>query len=111
MEYFLSKVCSPEWNERQDAGRALSVATNTLVREFPEWEPEIQAYYGQWEEMIAGEIPGTSELLAKLSDSGIRLFALSNWSLETFPLISGKFPALKRFEKIFLSGEAKDGEA
>jgi 2-haloacid dehalogenase len=110
MEYFLSNVCSLEWNELQDAGRELSVATDTLVHEFPEWESEIRAYYSQWEKMIAGEIPGVSELLAELSDLEIRLFALSNWSLETFPLISGKFPALKRFEKIFLSGEAKSAK-
>jgi HAD superfamily hydrolase (TIGR01509 family) len=67
-------------------------------------------YYGQWEEMIAGDIPGVSELLGELADLQIRLFALSNWSLETFPLISGKFTALKRFEKIFLSGEAKSAK-
>lgn len=110
MEYFLSNVCSPEWNELQDAGRELSVATDILVREFPEWESEIRAYYGQWEEMIAGDIPGVSELLAELSDLEIRLFALSNWSLETFPFILGQFPALKSFEKIFLSGEAKSAK-
>lgn len=110
MEYFLSNVCSLEWNELQDAGRELSVATDTLVREFPEWEPEIRAYYGQWEEMIAGDIPEVPELLGELAYLRIRLFALSNWSLETFPLISGKFTALKSFEKIFLSGEAKSAK-
>jgi 2-haloacid dehalogenase len=51
-----------------------------------------------------------SELLGELADLQIPLFALSNWSLETFPLISGKFTALKRFEKIFLSGEAKSAK-
>jgi len=106
MEFFLTNICSTEWNELQDAGRALSEATESRVREYPEWEPEIRAYYGRWREMIAGEISGTDELLGELSRMRIRLFALSNWSLETFPLISGQFRVLEKFERIFLSGEA-----
>jgi 2-haloacid dehalogenase len=107
MEQFLKTVCPLEWNELQDAGRALSTATESRVREYPEWEEEIRAYYGRWEEMIAGEIPGTAQLLTELAHLGVRLFALSNWSLETFGLISAKFPVLEAFEEIFLSGNAK----
>src|SRR5205085_11876361 len=56
-------------------------------------------------EMIAGPIPGTATLLNELRAKGLRLFALSNWSLETFPLIRGDYPELNLFERIFLSGE------
>lgn len=110
MEYFLNNICPVEWNELQDAGRSLSVATDARVREYPEWEQEIRAYYGRWEEMVGEEIPGTAELLAELSRLGVQLFALSNWSLETFPLISGRFSALNNFERIFLSGKAKSAK-
>ncbi|HWD29356.1 MAG TPA: HAD family phosphatase [Rhizomicrobium sp.] len=107
MEFFLHRICPLEWNELQDAGRKLSIATDARVREHPNWEAEIRAYYGRWEEMIGEEIPGVAPILSELSDRGLRLFALSNWSLETFPLISDRFPVLRTFERIFLSGEAR----
>lgn len=106
MEFFLTTICPLEWNEIQDAGRPLSTATEERVREYPEWEAEIRAYYGRWVEMIGDEIPEATELLGELSGAGIRLFALSNWSLETFPLIRDRFSLLAKFERIFLSGEA-----
>jgi 2-haloacid dehalogenase len=106
MEFFLTTVCPLEWNELQDAGRPLSIGTEERVREYPEWEAEIRAYYDRWVEMIGDEIPESAELLGELSDARIRLFALSNWSLETFPLVRDRFSLLARFERIFLSGEA-----
>jgi hypothetical protein len=47
MEYFLKVICPLEWNELQDAGRSLSVATQERIEEFPEWRDEIAAYYGR----------------------------------------------------------------
>jgi len=105
MEMFLSTICPTEWNERQDAGRPLAEATEERVALYPEWEAEIRAFYGRWVEMIGGPIPGTAQLVRELSAAGVRLFALSNWSAETFPLIRHQFSELELFEKIFLSGE------
>jgi len=105
IDYFLANICPLEWNEQQDAGRSLATATDERARQFPDWEPEIRAYYSRWKEMIGGEIPGTAVLAGELAASGVRLFALSNWSLETFPLVRDRFSFLSLFEKIFLSGE------
>ena len=41
----------------------------------------------------------------RLRASGIRLFALSNWSAETFPVARPRFPFLEWFEGIVISGE------
>ncbi|HKG69163.1 MAG TPA: hypothetical protein VKA92_09860, partial [Segetibacter sp.] len=38
MKHFLEKVCTPEWNEEQDAGRTLAEATDFLLKEYPEHE-------------------------------------------------------------------------
>jgi 2-haloacid dehalogenase len=105
MEMFLSQICNTEWNERQDAGRPLAVATAERVAAYPEWEREIRAFYGRWIEMIGGPIPGTAEIIGELAALGVRLFALSNWSAETYPLVRGRFPELDLFEKIILSGQ------
>jgi 2-haloacid dehalogenase len=105
VDFFLSEICTPEWNLQQDAGRSLDDATTALVRRHPQWEPEIRAYYDRWTDMIAGLIPGTSELMHELSAAGIPLFALSNFSRENFSRIEGQFPAMNLFDEIFLSAD------
>ena len=107
MEMFLSEICHQEWNEKQDAGRSLAEATRERVALHPEWEREIRAFYGRWIEMVGGPVPGTAEIMRELAARGVRLFALSNWSAETFPLVRGRFPELDLFEKVFLSGAHK----
>ncbi len=105
MEMFLTQICPPDWNERQDGGRGLAAATAERVAAHPEWEREIRAFYDRWIEMVGGPIPGTAEIMRELAALGVRLFALSNWSAETFPLVCGRFAELDLFEKIVISGE------
>jgi 2-haloacid dehalogenase len=108
MEWFLREVCTADWNIEQDAGRTIAEATDLLVREFPEYEEWIALYYTRWEEMIRGTIPGTVEILDKLKKNGhYRLYALTNWSHETFPVAREKYDFLKHFEGIVVSGEEK----
>ena len=51
-KHFFDNICTPEWNEEQDAGRTLQEATKMLVDQHPEWQEYIEAYYGRWEEML-----------------------------------------------------------
>ena len=105
VEMFLTQICPPEWNERQDGGRPLSAATAERVAAHPQWEREIRAFYDRWIEMVGGPIPGTADIMGELAALGVRLFALSNWSAETFPLVRHRFAELDLFEKIVISGE------
>ncbi len=106
MEAFLGRVCTPEWNSRQDEGRSLNEATEELVHRFPEQEALIRAYYQRWEEMIGGEISGTVKILKRLRERSRTLYALSNWSAETFPRVRSRFQFLQWFDDILLSGAA-----
>lgn len=107
-QYFFQKICTPDWNERQDAGYPIQQATNEKVAEFPEWENEIRAFYGRWEEMLGDEISGTVEILRKLKKQDThRLIALTNWSAETFPVALRRFDFLGWFEGIVVSGAEK----
>jgi 2-haloacid dehalogenase len=107
MERFLSEVCTSEWNSRQDAGRPLVEATAELLALHPQHGELIEAYYGRWEEMLAGPIEGTVAILEELHSRGHYLCALSNWSAETFPIAYKRYEFLKRFQTIVLSGEEK----
>ena len=108
VESFLAKVCVYEWNIQQDAGRSLQEATEVLIRKHPEWATEIQAYYGRWEEMLGGVIEGTLEILESfMSNSNYTVFALTNWSAETFPVAQARYEFLQWFEGIVVSGVEK----
>lgn len=108
IDWFLSEITYYEWNVRQDAGRPLAEATEELVAKFPEWEAEIRAYYGRWEEMLGGPIEGTVDILRQLKEAGThRLLALTNWSAETFPVALERYDFLAWFEGIVVSGTEK----
>src|SRR5947208_1725409 len=82
MESYLGEVTTAEWNGHQDAGRSWAEAIEILVAEYPERRELIEAFHRRWPEMLAGEIPGTVDVLAELGAAGVRLVALSNWSAE-----------------------------
>lgn len=108
MEWFLANICTPDWNEEQDAGRSFREATNLLISLHPEWEKEIMAFWHRWEEMLAGPITGTVDILKGLKSSNkYQLLALTNWSAETFPVAQKKYEFLGWFEGIVMSGEEK----
>lgn len=108
MKFFLSEICSPAWNDLQDAGRPLEEATEWLVDRHPEYEKEIRNYYGRWEEMLGGAVDETVTILRELhAQNTHRLYALTNWSHETFPVARARFDFLGLFEDILVSGEVK----
>lgn len=108
MERFLAEVCTPDWNELQDAGRPLAEATELLVAQFPKYTEEITAFYGRWTEMLGGAIEGTVDILNKLKAADThRIYALTNWSAETFPVALERFDFLQLFEGILVSGDEK----
>jgi 2-haloacid dehalogenase len=105
---FYRDVCTADWNEEQDAGRPLAEATGILVRQFPEKEELIRAYYGRWEEMLNGPFEGTVEALREIRDAGKhKLYALTNWSAETFPVALERYEFLNWFDGRVVSGEEK----
>ncbi|MEO6821557.1 MAG: HAD family phosphatase [Candidatus Nanopelagicales bacterium] len=105
MEQFLETVCTPEWNAEQDRGRSLAEGTELLLELHPESSELIRAFYARWREMLGGEIPGTVRILEELDQRGVALFAMTNWSAETFPFARENFRVLRRFRGILVSGE------
>jgi 2-haloacid dehalogenase len=107
MEHFLASVCTPEWNRRQDAGRSFAEGARLLKSQHPERAELIDAYGARFDEMMAGPIAGSVEILSELKDRGSRLFALSNFSSETYPPALTRFGFLHWFEGILISGDVK----
>ena len=108
IDWFFENVATNDWNENQDAGYPIAKATEELVAQHPEWEKEIKAYYGRWEEMLGGPIHGKVEIFKQLNQiPGIRTYALTNWSAETFHIALERYDFLHWFDGRLVSGEEK----
>ena len=106
--FFFEHVCPYSWNVEQDAGRTFADATDERITLFPEWETEIRAYYGRWEEMLGGSIQPTVDLFKALKDKGLhQIVALTNWSHESFPVAQERYDFLGWFDGIVVSGVEK----
>ena len=105
MERFLAEVTTPAWNHEQDRGRRWADAVAELVGRHPEHADLIRAYHERWPEMLGEAIDGTVAILAELRDAGIALYALSNWSDETFHIALARYPFLSWFRGIVISGD------
>lgn len=108
MKHFLATVTTSDWNEEQDAGRTLQEGTELLVQQFPEHEANIRAFYSRWEEMLGDAFHDTVEIFKELKESGkYKIYALTNWSAETFPVALQRYEFLNGFDGIVVSGAEK----
>lgn len=106
MERFLSEVCTPEWNEQQDAGRPIAKANALLIARYPNYKSEIEAYYGRFDEMIAGEMESMASIVADLKAHNVPLYGLSNWCAETFHF-GLRYQVLRELKDIVVSGRER----
>ncbi len=104
MEHFLATVCTDEWNLRQDAGRTFAEATEELLPRHADKRDLIEAFGKRFGEMIPGAIDGTVDVLAEVKRSGAPVYAITNWSAETFPPQRERFAFLSWFDGIVVSG-------
>jgi 2-haloacid dehalogenase len=107
MEAFLAEVTTSAWNHQMDGGKPWAEAIEELIALHPEQRELIETYRRRWPEMLGGEIEGTVAVLADLRATGVRLFALTNWSAETFPVARERFAWLGWFEGVVVSGEER----
>ena len=103
-DWFLQNICTMEWNTQMDGGKPFAEGIAELSTRFPEWSKEIAMFHSQWTKMVGGPIPGMLELVRELKAAGHRLYGLSNWSAETFPLICHDYPVLKLLDGMVVSG-------
>ena len=103
--WFLSKVCTPEWNFEMDAGTSVSNEVAALAAEQPEHANLINVWWDRWSEMLGDEIPGTRGIAERIQQTGMPIYALTNWNAQTWELGLGKFPFLAEvFDGIVVSG-------
>jgi 2-haloacid dehalogenase len=102
---FLSTICTMEWNHEMDEGRSVPEAVASLAVAHPDHAALVDAWWSRWPEMLGGEIPGTRSVAETLARSGWSLYAITNWSADTWPYGVQQYPFLEGlFEGIVVSG-------
>ncbi len=107
IEHFLEHVATSGWNHQFDAGKPFAEGIAERKERFPDHAEWIEAWWSRWPDMLGGAIDGTVQILRELRDAGTPLYALTNWSAETFPIARERFDFLDWFDGIVVSGEVE----
>ena len=105
LAHFLDEVIAREWILEMDRGLPMAEAIAARQRLYPAHAELIARWREGWPEMLRGEIAGTVAVLEELASRGRRLYALTNFSHETWPVARARFEFLGRFEDVVVSGE------
>ncbi len=104
MNRFLTEVCTLEWHDAHDRGVPVERSCAELAAAHPEHAELIRAWGRRSEEMIAGPIAGTVNLLRALKHVGIPCYALTNMEIETYPRRRDRYEFLRWFDGTVVSG-------
>ncbi len=104
-KWFLDNICLYSWNLQMDGGKPFAEGVKELQAEHPEWAEAIAIYHTRWVEMMGGEVAGTADVLRRAKAAGYKIYGLTNWSAETFPMIRDTYPVFQEFDGIVVSGE------
>lgn len=104
LEWFVTHVVTPEWHFQHDAGRPLAEMLPELKAEFPGHDALIDAYAAWFNETIPGPMPGSLELVERLDEAGVPLFAITNFGHEFWEGFRPTQPIFDRFRGIVVSG-------
>lgn len=107
LDWFVTNVVTPEWHFQHDAGRPLAAMLPELKADFPGHAPLIDAYAERFNETIPGPVPGSLELVERLDDAGVPLFAITNFGHEFWEGFRPTQPVFDRFRDIVVSGTEK----
>lgn len=108
VQWFLNTICTSDWNIEQDAGRTIEDAVTSKIKEFPQYEEWIRLYYDEWHHMFSGPIEENVTLFKQLKQSKkYKIYALTNWSAETWDLALKLFPFFNDFDGVVVSGQEK----
>jgi 2-haloacid dehalogenase len=104
MERFLSEVCTMEWHHAHDLGIPPEETLPPLIAAHPEYAEQIEAWVPRSEDMLAGPIEESVEILRALKEAGVPLYALTNMETWTYPSRRERYPFLRWFEGTVVSG-------
>jgi 2-haloacid dehalogenase len=106
LDAFLDTVATKAWHFQHDAGRPFAETSAELAAAHPEFADMIALWGPRFDEQIPHMLPGMADLVANLDESGVPLFAITNFSGEFWPPFRNREAAtFDRFGGIIVSGD------
>ncbi|MGX0877005.1 2-haloacid dehalogenase [Roseovarius sp. MBR-154] len=104
----LHEVGFYDWNYEQDRGRSRADAVAAIAANWPQHADLMDGYFDRFGLTIQNRIQGSWDIATTLKDSGYRLWALTNFSADTWPQALDLHPDLPAlFEGIVVSGRER----
>lgn len=107
LDWFLANVVTEAWHFEHDAGRDLGEMVAEKTLQFPQYAPAIEAYATRFAETIPGPVPGSLELVDRLSAAGVPLYAITNFAAAFWLPFRQSMPVFDAFRDIVVSGIEK----
>ncbi|MBS4009301.1 MAG: HAD family phosphatase [Roseovarius sp.] len=108
IDALLAEVGFYDWNYEQDRGRSRAEAVAAIAARWPHYSDLMDGYFNRFGLTIQTRIQGSWDIATTLKDGGHRLWALTNFSADTWPQalhLHPELPAL--FEGIVVSGHER----
>jgi 2-haloacid dehalogenase len=91
-------------NDKIDHGENWRATVYSTAAAYPEYTDMIRLWHDRWAEMATPAITKSWDILRRLRQQGIPVFALSNFGIETFAFAETIYPELAEFDRRFISG-------
>jgi 2-haloacid dehalogenase len=105
IEAFFEEVGFSDWNVEQDRGRSWDEGVAVLSAMHPHRAELIAAFHDRWHASVPGEIAGSVAVLEELRDTGVPLYAITNFSAEKWLETVARFTFLAGcFRDVVVSG-------
>lgn len=105
LEQFIGSAITTDWIHEMDAGKPIAQAVLERQQAFPQYAALLARWAEGWPLMLKGEIEGTVALLRELKARGLRLYALTNFSAENYPVAQARCPSLALFDDVVVSAD------
>ncbi len=94
-------------NDRIDLGEGFRDVIYSVADANPKWRAEIQDWHDNWIQLASPSIDHAVRLLRALRSSGIPVFSLTNFGIESFAYAQKNYDFLKEFDRDYVSGHLR----
>ena len=107
-EDWLARIDFHNWNRLQDGGRSFDEGVAAAHADHGDAARHLTGYLHAYPLTIEQPVPGSWEIAEALYARGVPLYAITNWSAETWPHAQEMYPRLEAiFRDIVVSGQVK----
>lgn len=104
-EAWLDEIGFHDWNRAQDGGRSFAEGIAAARAQHGDRARWLEGYLAAFPVTIEKPVPGSWDILEELAARAVPLFALTNWSAESWPAATELHPRLSLFRDVLVSGQ------